>query len=150
MAPAPTHTTSPAVHSASRSAGSWCGQPGRQHVAVQRRGDERRALELGHHLDQRVRAPAGPTDPVPAGQEPGQGGGVDRLDLAAQRGQRPATQLAQHLVVAPLPLHALGPELAPHHAALALELLEGGPHRRRGDAVAPAGCWVRNGPWVRA
>ena len=57
--------------------------------------------------------------PCHSGQEAGQGRAVDRLDLLAERGQRPAAELAEHVGVAPLPLDAVGPELAPDDAALA-------------------------------
>ena len=51
-------------------------------------------------------------DALPGRQEPGERRGRDRLDLAAQRGQRAAAQRAQHLGVAPLRARAAGPELA--------------------------------------
>ena len=88
------------------------GQASREHVAVEHRCHERRALQLRDHLDERVDAAAGHADAVPAREEAGQRGAVDRLDLAAQRGERPAAELAQHVVVAPLALHAAGAELA--------------------------------------
>ena len=64
--------------------------------------------------------------PCQRGQEAGQRGGVDRLDLLAQRGERPAPELAEDVGVAPLALDAVGPELAAHDPAVALEHLEGG------------------------
>ena len=54
---------------------------------------------------------------MPGGQEPGQRLGLDGLDLAAQQGQRPLAQRAQHVWVAPLPLRAVRPELAPQQQA---------------------------------
>ena len=126
-------------------------QAGRQDVGLEHRRRDRRALEDAEHLDQAVEARARPLDALPRGQEPGQGLGLDRLDLAAQRGQRAAPQLAQHVVVAPLALDAVGPELAPHDAAVGLEPLERRAHPgRRRRPAAPAAWSVRNGPWVRA
>ena len=58
---------------------------------------------------------------MPRRQEPGQRLGLDRLDLAPQRGQRAPPQLAQHVALAPLPAHALGAELAAHDAAVGLQ-----------------------------
>ena len=96
-------------------------------------------------------SPGAAADALPGGQEPGQRLGLDRLDLAAQRGERAPPQLAEHLVVAPLTLDAVGPELAPHDAAVDLEALERladpGLGRRRGRRRPGA---ARNGPWVRA
>ena len=92
------------------------GQAGGEDVALERRGDQRRALQLAE-TSTSASSPRRPApDAVPAGQEAGQGAGVDRLHLAAQRGQRAAAQLAQDVVVAPLALDAVGPELAPHDA----------------------------------
>ena len=51
--------------------------------------------------------------------------GLDRLDLAAQRGQRTATQLSQHLGIAVLATDATGSELAMHDAIRSLERGEG-------------------------
>ncbi len=48
---------------------------------------------------------------MPARQEPGEGGLLDRLHLAAQSGQRAPPEEAQDLRIAPLPLGATGPEL---------------------------------------
>ena len=76
---------------------------------------------------------------------------LDRLDLAAQRGQRAPAQLAQHVDVAPLAPHAVGTELAAHDAAVGLEGGERAGDPRLGDAEA-VGRRSRstNGPWVRA
>ena len=71
-----------------------------------------------------------------AGQEAGERLALDRLDLAAQRGERPAPELAQHVVVAPLALDAVGPELAPHHPAVGLEAFEHRQHAVDAHAVA--------------
>ena len=85
---------------------------------------DRRALEDPEHLGQPVEPRRAAADALPRGQEPGQRLGVDRLDLATQRGERAPPQLAQHVVVAPLALDAVGPELAPHDATVDLEALE--------------------------
>ncbi len=80
-------------------------------------------------------------DPTPcqAGQEAGQGVGLDRLDLPAQRRDRAAPQLAQHVVVAPLPLHAVGAELAPHDPILELQRLQRASSPLDRHAEAPGG-----------
>ena len=75
-------------------------------------------------------------DPLPAGQEPNETRRLDRLDLLAQRRQRPAPQLAHDVRVAPLPLDAVGTELALDHLALADQLGEHGPGHLGGDAEA--------------
>src|SRR3546814_7127934 len=81
------------------------GEPRGQDVTVEGGGHEGRALKLGEHLDQRIEAAPRLADAVPAREEASQRGGVDGLDLTAQRSQRPASQLSQHVAVAPLPLH---------------------------------------------
>ena len=50
--------------------------------------------------------------PCHDGQEAGERRRLDRLDLAAKRGERGAPQPAQHVGVAPLALGPAGPELA--------------------------------------
>ena len=47
---------------------------------------------------------------------------LDRLDLAAQRGQRGAPQAPQHIRIAPLALGPAGPQLAADEQPVALEL----------------------------
>ena len=69
MAPAPTHTTSPDVQSASRSDRLVLGQAHPEDVAVERRCDEGCALELRDHVDERVGAPPSLADAVPAREE---------------------------------------------------------------------------------
>jgi hypothetical protein len=58
---------------------------------------------------------------VPLGEEARVRVGFDRLDLATERGERPAAQLAQHVDVAPLTGRAVGPELAAHQPLVGLE-----------------------------
>ena len=106
--------------------GSSATRAGSTSVSSTDAGD-RRALQHAEHLDQRRRRPrAARADALPRGQEAGERAAVDRLDLVAQRGQRSPPQLAQHVVVAPLALDAVGPELAAHDAAVGLERLERG------------------------
>ena len=88
-----------------------------QHVALEHRHRDRDALELLDRLDERVGAAPAAADALPRGEEPHERGGVDRLDLVAQRGERAAPQRAEHARVAPLALAAAGPELAVHDPA---------------------------------
>ena len=53
--------------------------------------------------------------PCQAGRKRASALGIDRLDLLAERGQRPAPQQPEHLAVAPLHRHATGQELALDH-----------------------------------
>ena len=108
-------------------------------------------MQLLERLDERVEpAPAAP-DALPRGQEARERRGVDRLDLVAQRRERPAPQHAQHVRVAPLALDAARPELAVHDAFLGFE-----PRRARSRARStvtpsrPATSSTVNGPCVRA
>ena len=132
IAPAPTHTTSPDVHSSSSSPLAGTGRrgtPARRAPASTRRSA--RPASRPERLDDGIDAAPLRRDPVPCRQESGQRLGLDRLDLPAQRGQRPAAQLAQHLAVAPLPPHALGTELAAHDPAVVLQC------RQRSQRPAP-------------
>ena len=86
-------------------------------------------------------------DPLPGRREARQRRGVDRLDLAAQHGERGAAQAAQHVGVAPLALRAQRPQLAAHELAAALERGEG---LAQVEPVAPARPSLSNGPCVRA
>ena len=99
---------------------------------------------------QRVHAAGVAADLLPAGQERGQHPRRHRLDLAAQRGQRPAAQHPQHLGVAPLGAGAARGELAggdPAGGAEPLERLlddedaepEPGRAGRRGERAVGAG-----------
>ena len=127
------------------------GHPSGEHVGLEDRGGDRRALQHPERLDQRVEAAAGQAHALPLGQEAGQRRRVDRLDLAPEGRQRAAPELAQHVVVAPLALDAVGAELASHDPTLGLQ-----PFQRPEDPSAvgaEAGRRprrVRNGPWVRA
>ena len=65
------------------------GQPGAEHVALEHRGQERRALQLGHHLDEGVDpAPVGP-DALPAGRKRARAtastGSTSRRSAASER-----------------------------------------------------------------
>ena len=76
---------------------------------------------------------------------------LDRFDLAPERGERSPTELTEHVDVAVLTRHPVGPELAEHEAPVAFErgdrsgdpFVRGAPNRRATSAVT-------NGPWVRA
>ena len=114
-------------------------QPHAEDVAVEGRCHQRRSLQLRDHVDERIGASPGLADAVPAGQEAGERARIDRLDLLSQRGERAPPELAEHVAVAPLPFDAIGPELAAHHPAVALEHLEGCPDRLGGQPVAPGG-----------
>ena len=81
---------------------------------------------------------------MPAGQEPRERFLLDRLDLAAQRGERRAPQAAQHVGVAPFTLGAAGTKLAAHELLVVLELDEDPPTRRGRSARST--CSVVNGP----
>ena len=159
-APAPTHTTSPAVQSASRSAGLVarpCGRAGRRSRAPTpgwTRRPARRAPRPGR------RGPAGAgRRPATAGRKRPSAAAVDRLDLGAQHGQRAPAELAQHLGVAPLPLGAAGPELAADQAAVGHQRVEHGadpvgvdaePRRRRRGRGTARGCGRSGRPGPRA
>ena len=128
------------------------GDAGGEHVALERRRDDRRA---GEHPDAPRRAARAPRRLVPHAlprrQEPGERRLLDRFDLAAQRGERAPAQLTQHVDVAPLAAHAVGAELAAHQALVGLERAEGAerpgsPGRRTGWPASRS----MNGPWVRA
>ncbi len=80
-------------------------------------------------VEQRVGAPPTLADALPRGEEPGERLVVDGLHLAAQPGERAPPEPAQHLDVAPLPLEAVGAELADDDAAERLEPVEGPPDR---------------------
>ena len=132
-------------------AGRVVAHAGGQDLALQHARRQRQALQLGDDLGQAARAAGRPADAVPAGQEAGQCGGFDRLDLAAQAGQRAPPQHPQDLRVAPLPLGAAGTELAAHDRA-GREQESPAPARRRRPAgpIGSPARRLRNGPWRRA
>ena len=127
-------------------------QPRREHVGLERRRDDRRALQLPEHFDQTVDAVARPgVDAVPCQREPRVRIGLDGLDLAAQRCERSPPQLAQHVDVTPLALDAVGPELTADDSSLGLEggerghdALDGGsePGRGRSSEERPVRCGI--------
>ena len=61
---------------------------------------------------------------MPARQEASQRGLLGGLDFLPQRGQRCAPQSPEDVGVAPLALHAAGPQLAADEELLALELVQ--------------------------
>ena len=62
---------------------------------------------------------------LPRRHKPGQHVLLNRLDLLAERGQRPAAQDPQHVVVTPLPFDPVRSELTPNHPTLAFQILQG-------------------------
>ena len=88
------------------------GDARRQHLALEHRGDQRRALQPLDDIEQRVEPGARAGQPVPGDEEPAEHVRLDRLDLLAQRRQRAAADEAQHVGVAPFAALAAGPELA--------------------------------------
>ena len=126
-------------------------EPAREHVALPDLGRQRDALQRDQRLAQAVGAGAGRAvgvDVLPGGQEAGELGRVDRLDLLAQRGDAGAAHPAQHVGVAPLALAAARKQLAADQLAGALELSQ---RRRQVEPVAALrSAPVGNGPWVRA
>ncbi len=92
-------------------------------------------LELGHHVDEGVDAAPVGADAVPAREEPSERGGVDWLDLLAEGGEGTAPELPEDVVVAPLALDAVGPELAADDAALRPRAAPG--PGARGSAARP-------------
>ena len=71
---------------------------------LQDRGGHRGPLQAGDRVHQRVRAARRRRDALPRGQEPPERGGVDGLDLLAERRERTAAQATQHVHVAPFAL----------------------------------------------
>ena len=114
--------------------GPVLGQARRQHVGLEHRRRDRRARQHAEHVDDAVDAAPVRADAVPRRQEAGERAAVDGLDLLAQRRERAAAQLAQHVVVAPLALDAVGPELAAHDAAVGFERFERRQHPVGADA----------------
>ena len=137
--PAPTHTTSPdgAQRVEVGRAGSRPPGPAARRPRAPRRAGPRPAATPS--ASTRASSPRrGAPTPCHAGRKRARAAAVDRLDLPAQRGQRPPPQLAQHVVVAPLALDAVGPELAPHDAALRPRARSSaGTTRSRPSAEAP-------------
>lgn len=87
--------------------------PARQDQLLQRRCRDGRALQLLDGTGQSVdSAQAVAAQVLPLRQEGGQGGGRNRFQLVAERGERTAAQPAQHGGVAPLLADAGGMELA--------------------------------------
>ena len=94
---------------------------------------------------------AGAPDPLPPGQEAGERGALDGLDLLAERGQRATAQLSEDVGVTPLRLAAVGSELALDDLAVADQLGRARPGSPRRTTPKRRATWaVVNGPWVRA
>src|SRR5205823_729116 len=96
------------------------GHAARQHLGLPERDRQRQRLQRHERLAQRRPA----VDPMPARQEASQRGLLGGLDFLPQRGQRCAPQSPEDVGVAPLALHAAGPQLAADEELLALELVQ--------------------------
>ena len=95
--------------------------PGCQHVGLQRRRHDRGAGEHTDGLHQGLHPAPRTADSLPGREELRQRLRIDRLDLAAQGGERATTQLAEDLDVAPFAAHTLGAELAANDPTVELE-----------------------------
>ena len=130
--PRPTQATSPIAPELVEQPRLVAGDPRRQDVALEHRGRDRQAGQLvddlGEALEAATRGAAARLarrgDAVPRRQEPAERRRVDGLDLAAQPGERPAPEEAEHLRVAPLALDAAGPELAAQERPVGEQPLE--------------------------
>ncbi len=92
--------------------GTVAAHPARQDVGLEDRRGHRRALEPRDRVGERVDISPGTVRPLPRGEESAERGGVDRLDLAPEQGERTPTEAAEHVGVAPLPAGAARTELA--------------------------------------
>ena len=130
--PAPIHTRSPLAHSASRSTGrnprTRAGRTSCSRIDAGTAAPCRRAIasiSASGPVD-------GGTSPCHAGRNRPSVDGVDRLDLLAERGERPATEPAEHVDVAPFAFDAAaavrGAELAVRDASARLQRVERGAH----------------------
>ena len=139
IAPAPTQTTSPDVQRASRSAGSWWGRRARR--MSRSSADATSGAPCSWATTSTSASTPRRFVPMPCqrGRKRARVRGIDRFHLLAERGERPPPELPQDVVVAPLALDAVGPELAPDDPALDLEPLQRGPHRLRRHPVATGG-----------
>ena len=113
----PAHTTSPLLHSASRSRAVMPRTRAGRMSFEQRRGGQRTALELRDGVEQRGVAAPRTRSALILGQEAAQHDRLDRLDLAPQMRERALAQRAQHLGVAQLVALAARQERARHQAA---------------------------------
>src|SRR6266508_5964402 len=93
------------------------GNTARQHLRLPQRHRQREPLQRHERLAQRRAT----VDPVPRRQEPAERALLGRLDLAAKRGERRATQTAEDIGVAPFALAAARPQLSAHELLLVLE-----------------------------
>ena len=122
--------------------------PHREDIALEDRRRDRNPGQLiddlGEPLErglspERWAIRAGWGHPLPVGQEPGERGRVDRLDLVAKSSERPTTKRPQDVGIAPFPLDAVGPELATEQRSGRDQSFEGILDRPRGDPPAPGG-----------
>ena len=115
----------------------------RQDLALKRRGDQRRALQLLDAVEQRVEAPTLARHALPGHRQPAQCFGLDRLDLLAQPRQRALAQGPQHVDAAPLALDAAGPELALQHTPGGGQPRQQLLHDRRRSGRSDSRTWQR-------
>ncbi len=120
--------------------GAVLGHAPRQHLRLPERHRERQRLQRDDCLAQRCAA----VDAVPARQEAPERRLLDRLHLAAERGERRTPEPTQDVGIAPLALAAARPELAANELLVALELaqllldLDAEPRRDLGGGERPA------------
>ena len=103
------------------------------HVALDHRGGQSKALELEDDLQQPVHAAGPDSNAVPGRQETSQRVGRHGFDLAAQGGEGAAPQGAEDLGVAVLAALGHLPKLARHHLAARSEPRQGRLDRRGGQ-----------------
>ena len=110
---------------------------GGKRLALQGGGEQRRAFELRNCRKQGLATGARRRQPLPGGQKARVGGVLDRLDLGAQPGQRPAPEHPQDLQVTQLPPLSPGQQLTFEQLAAVQETAK---HRlRRRDPQSEAG-----------
>ncbi len=124
-------------------------EPRRQHVALERRGHQRRPLQLLDRVEQRVEATPLPCDALPRADESAERVGFDRFDLFPQPRERSLPQRPQHVGAAPFSLDAARRELAledaPRRRQARERLL-----RRRQRQAEPGGARLRGERSMRA
>ena len=115
------------------------GDARRQHLALEHRGHQRRALQPLDRVEQRVESGPRPDQPVPGGEEPSQHMRLDRFHLLAQCRQRSPAHDPQHVGVAPLTSLPAGAELALDDPPALGQLPQGQLDHRDADAETGGG-----------
>ena len=105
-------------------AGLVVGDARGQDSGLDKRGGDRRALQLLDDVQKRVHSPAGRKQALPVGEEAGQGLLLDRLDFFAQPGKRFAADDAQNFGIDPLAMQAAGTEASFDDAVFGGEMIE--------------------------